>query len=132
LTFLGITAVEDALQWNASETIKRLKDSGLKIWIATGDKYETTLGVVKACKLINASQVDNMAVLISEDVNVLRLGFEDAFSRLETQSNLELLVLSGVSLTVIEADDELVGYMLQLIAVASSTIFVRMSPSQKV
>ena len=28
-----------------------LRASGIKVWICTGDKYETTLEVVKACNL---------------------------------------------------------------------------------
>ena len=49
--FLGATAVEDTLQWKAAETIDRLRQSGFKMWICTGDKLETTLSVAKACKL---------------------------------------------------------------------------------
>lgn len=44
-TYLGTTAVEDSLQWKAAETIDRLGKSGLKMWICTGDKLETTLCV---------------------------------------------------------------------------------------
>lgn len=45
MTFLGVTAVEDTLQFKAPETIKMLQDSGIQVWVCTGDKYETTLGV---------------------------------------------------------------------------------------
>ena len=38
LTFLGITGLEDSLAWNSVETIKRIRDSGIKVWICTGDK----------------------------------------------------------------------------------------------
>ena len=54
-TFLGITAVEDVLQWQAGETIERLRESGIKVWICTGDKQETTHSVARACGLTQAT-----------------------------------------------------------------------------
>ena len=63
LTFLGITAVEDTLQDNASRTIARLSQSGLKVWICTGDKYETTLGIAKACELIKNDSRDTLSII---------------------------------------------------------------------
>jgi len=45
MTYLGLSGVEDSLQWQARQTIARLKDSGLKMWICTGDKFETTLAI---------------------------------------------------------------------------------------
>ena len=51
LTFVGLAAMENTLQWQAPETIQMMRDAGVKVWISTGDKYETTLGVAKACDL---------------------------------------------------------------------------------
>ena len=41
LTFLGITAVEDKLQYKVPETLKMVSDASIRIWILTGDKIET-------------------------------------------------------------------------------------------
>jgi magnesium-transporting ATPase (P-type) len=41
LTLLGATAVEDALQIKVKETITRLLQADIKIWMITGDKLET-------------------------------------------------------------------------------------------
>lgn len=41
LTLLGATAVEDALQVNVKETITRLLQADIKVWMITGDKRET-------------------------------------------------------------------------------------------
>ena len=35
---LGATAIEDRLQEGVPETIKMLREAGLKIWVLTGDK----------------------------------------------------------------------------------------------
>ena len=37
LEFLGITAVQDELQPNVGQTLVSLKESGIKIWVLTGD-----------------------------------------------------------------------------------------------
>ena len=42
---LGATAIEDRLQDGVPETIKDLKLAGIKIWVATGDKLETAIGM---------------------------------------------------------------------------------------
>jgi phospholipid-transporting ATPase len=41
LTLLGATAVEDALQLRVKETITRLLQADIKVWMITGDKLET-------------------------------------------------------------------------------------------
>ncbi len=41
LILLGATAVEDALQINVKDTITRLLQAEIKVWMITGDKLET-------------------------------------------------------------------------------------------
>jgi len=45
LRLLGATAIEDRLQDGVPETIADLKRAGIKIWVATGDKLETAIGL---------------------------------------------------------------------------------------
>jgi phospholipid-translocating ATPase len=45
LRLLGATAIEDRLQDGVPETIADLKKAGIKVWVATGDKMETAIGV---------------------------------------------------------------------------------------
>lgn len=53
LRLLGATAIEDRLQDGVPETIADLKEAGIKIWVATGDKLETAIGehllIIRAC-----------------------------------------------------------------------------------
>ena len=44
LRLLGATAIEDKLQDGVPETIADLKEAGIKVWVATGDKLETAIG----------------------------------------------------------------------------------------
>jgi phospholipid-translocating ATPase len=46
LRLLGATAIEDRLQDGVPETIADLKRAGIKVWVATGDKLETAIGIV--------------------------------------------------------------------------------------
>lgn len=45
LLLLGATAIEDKLQDGVPEAIGDLKKAGIKIWVLTGDKLETAVGV---------------------------------------------------------------------------------------
>lgn len=48
LILLGATAIEDRLQDGVPETIADLKEAGIKVWVATGDKLETAIGMFAA------------------------------------------------------------------------------------
>ena len=45
LLLLGATAIEDKLQDGVPEAIADLKKAGIKIWVLTGDKLETAIGL---------------------------------------------------------------------------------------
>lgn len=65
LWLLGATAIEDKLQDGVPETIADLKEAGIKIWVATGDKLETAIG--KEFYLIRAlcSKVNFWSLVLS-------------------------------------------------------------------
>lgn len=50
---VGSTAIEDKLQDGVGETIKSLKDAGIKVWVLTGDKVETAINIGYSCQLLN-------------------------------------------------------------------------------
>lgn len=49
LFLVGSTAVEDKLQEQVPETIKDLQTAGIKIWMLTGDKFETAENIGLSC-----------------------------------------------------------------------------------
>jgi phospholipid-translocating ATPase len=53
LRLLGATAIEDRLQDGVPETIADLKRAGIKIWVATGDRLETAIGMYSFFDLSN-------------------------------------------------------------------------------
>ena len=42
MELLGATGIEDRLQDGVPETIARLREGGLKVWVLTGDKQVET------------------------------------------------------------------------------------------
>jgi magnesium-transporting ATPase (P-type) len=53
LNIIGATAIEDQLQENVDEIIKAMMDTGMKIWMLTGDKLDTAKNIAISCKLFN-------------------------------------------------------------------------------
>lgn len=53
LRLIGATAIEDKLQDEVGETISKLKEAGIKVWVLTGDKVETAINIGYACKLLS-------------------------------------------------------------------------------
>lgn len=50
---IGYTAIEDKLQDDVADTIKFIKDAGIKVWVLTGDKIETAINIGFSCSLLN-------------------------------------------------------------------------------
>jgi phospholipid-translocating ATPase len=56
LELLGLTGVEDQLQFNVKMTLELLRNAGLKIWMLTGDKIETATNIALSSKLFSRTQ----------------------------------------------------------------------------
>lgn len=65
LIFLGATAVEDKLQEGVKDTISKLRQAGVKVWMLTGDKLETAKQIALTSGLLNAA--DNTFEFIVPD-----------------------------------------------------------------
>ena len=52
LDFVGCSAIEDKLQDNVPETIAKLIEAEIRVWVLTGDKQETAIEIGKSCRLI--------------------------------------------------------------------------------
>lgn len=61
LVLLGATAIEDKLQDGVPEAIADLKQAGLKIWVATGDKLETAVAIGYTTNLL--TQDSNLIII---------------------------------------------------------------------
>lgn len=52
LHYVGSSAIEDKLQDNVPETIAKLIEAEIRVWVLTGDKQETAIEIGKSCRLI--------------------------------------------------------------------------------
>uniref|UniRef100_A0A9L0RSI9 Phospholipid-transporting ATPase n=1 Tax=Equus caballus TaxID=9796 RepID=A0A9L0RSI9_HORSE len=81
LHLLGATGIEDRLQDGVPETITKLRQAGLQIWVLTGDKQETAINIAYACKLLdhdediitlNAESREACAALLDQCLHYVR------------------------------------------------------------
>ena len=63
LIIIGATAIEDKLQDQVGETIKSIRDAGIKVWVLTGDKVETAINIGYSCQLLSP---DMKLVIVDE------------------------------------------------------------------
>lgn len=79
LILLGVSAVEDSLQDKVKETITRLLEAEIKVWMITGDKLET------------AENIGLMAGIITQKMKryhlakVASLNFKQKVTKLKNQ-----------------------------------------------
>ncbi|GAB9465484.1 Phospholipid-transporting atpase drs2 [Globisporangium polare] len=66
LEILGATAIEDRLQAEVPDTIHKLRQASIKIWMLTGDKEETAINIGFACRLLTP---DVERVVITADTH---------------------------------------------------------------
>ena len=68
LVLLGATAIEDKLQDGVPRTIGNLRQSGIKIWVLTGDKQETAINIGKIQLLKSGSRKSKNSKRTQKDV----------------------------------------------------------------
>ncbi|GKB12886.1 probable phospholipid-transporting ATPase 4 [Tanacetum coccineum] len=105
---VGATAVEDKLQPGVPQCIDKLAQAGLKIWVLTGDKMETTINIGFACSLLRQGM---RQICIKTNVDIL------------TSDTMETLTYA--------LEDDLKHELLNLAIVCHLVICCRVSPKQK-
>jgi phospholipid-translocating ATPase len=56
LELLGSMGVEDKLQGEVKSILELLRNTGIKVWMLTGDKIETATCIVISTKLVAGNQ----------------------------------------------------------------------------
>jgi phospholipid-transporting ATPase len=54
LTFIGVSAIEDKIQDGAPETLQKLREAGVKVWMLTGDRPDTATNVAHSVRLVTS------------------------------------------------------------------------------
>uniref|UniRef100_A0A1D1ZCM1 Phospholipid-transporting ATPase n=1 Tax=Anthurium amnicola TaxID=1678845 RepID=A0A1D1ZCM1_9ARAE len=148
LILLGATAVEDKLQNGVPETIDKLAQAGIKIWVITGDKMETAINISYACSLLREGMKQIVITLDSPEIKALeKEGDKDDISKASKASVVHQIKQGKVFLTSSSTDafaliidgkslafaleDDVKNVFLDLAVSCASVICCRSSPKQK-
>ena len=159
MEFLGVAGIEDKVQEGVVEAIQSLKQAGIKLWMLTGDKKETTESIGYSAsflgqetRLIEISEKSSEEVCRDLMLNILRYLYPSYCYEAEASSVQELeelleqvqrnkaltdcehelaLILSGVSLAWVFQRAESMKYFSMLAVNCTSLICYRVSPFQK-
>ena len=118
-------ALEDQLQHEVPQTLHAIKEAGIKVWILTGDKIETTKTIARACNLI-----DKMSIRFK----VSEKSFEEVDAKLKsgqefTKEGSDLVSIDGFSFALACSTPETEQMLINIISKAKSVIFARLSPA---
>eukprot|EP01064_Diplonema_japonicum_P002902 TRINITY_DN11886_c0_g1_i1.p1 TRINITY_DN11886_c0_g1~~TRINITY_DN11886_c0_g1_i1.p1 ORF type:complete len:1304 (+),score=247.98 TRINITY_DN11886_c0_g1_i1:566-3913(+) len=156
LEMIGIAAYEDKLQDGVPDTIKFLTDSGVVVWMLTGDKLETGIEIGKTCGLVGDAEIVPVHVskeladnpLFADDAELLDTEREYRRKRRESlveqklESALDLAVqqkkkitiaIDGTTLDIIQSqkDRHLEARFMELARSIHSAVCCRLTPGQK-
>ena len=145
MTLLGATIVEDKLQDKVPETIRDLRNAGIKIWMLTGDKIDTAENISLSCNLISKSHKcfkispltkKRQKTMTSElktripELNLFLREFGDFATNPESTPLYSLLIESSI-LGKIFADEDSTENFMRIALRAESVVCCRVSPLQK-
>ncbi|VDM56734.1 unnamed protein product [Angiostrongylus costaricensis] len=94
MTLLGGTAIEDKLQDGVPETIARLAEANIKIWVLTGDKTETAINIAYSCRLLT-DDMKEIVVIDGQTHSEVEVQLKDTKTSFERVMNSPLLTASG-------------------------------------
>lgn len=131
LQLVGATAIEDKLQDEVEITISKLKESGIKVWVLTGDKVETAINIGYSCKLLDDSLIQ---------LHITGKGFSEVSASLDEKMAIirgshskkmgYALIISGDAL-VHAMRSELSKKVVTIGEICQTVLACRVSPKQK-
>ncbi|GAB66659.1 adenylate and guanylate cyclase catalytic domain containing protein [Plasmodium cynomolgi strain B] len=137
LTYLGITGIKDRLQKKVSKTIEILGQSGIRIWMLTGDNVEYSLHISFLCKFLNSHTKIFHAML--ENTNCKKLKREGKalyelfqLEKEEKKSHEKLcLLINGKNLQTFLNHSDLQTHFLNMACSSDVVIACRITAKQK-
>lgn len=125
LLLAGATAIEDRLQDEVPETIQKVRDAGVCVWVLTGDKKETAISISYSCNLFSPD-MDNL------DVDGTKEQIREALLRTRVGSDPSLwaMTVTGATLALILGSD-LEDLFYKVASKCRSVCCCRVSPKQK-
>ena len=132
LNILGATAIEDQLQDEVDKIIKAMMETGMKVWMLTGDKFDTAKNIAISCKLFEENMKiyeikndENIKQLKASLVNILK---QEEFYDEDIKKGL---LISSDALEIIFEDEILLNVFFGICIKCLSVACCRVSPKQK-
>jgi len=128
----GVTAVEDELQECVPETIAKLMEANIRVWMLTGDKKETAINIGKACNLLSNDLTNRIEMNENNALEIL-----EKFDQSQYDEPTIELVLEGKGLHVIfdraieNKDETIIERFTELALSCRSVVSCRLQPNQK-
>ena len=133
MKLVGSTAIEDKLQEDVKETIEAFKETGIKVWVLTGDKVETAINISYSCGLLNNQMkqyVINTAAH-SEIASKLNEIIQQKKQGMVQKGVKEALIIAGEALTQVQEIISLRDDFLTVTDWMDVVVACRVSPKQK-
>lgn len=129
LDLLGATAIEDKLQDKVPETIKALRESGIKVWVLTGDKMETAVNIGFSCNLLSSEMARILVAGIYTDEVKEEIHKGILATRAETTTQFALIITGDALIKAMRK--EFIPDLLKLVEKCTVVLACRVSPQQK-
>jgi len=133
LKLIGATAIEDKLQEFVPETIEKLLEADIHVWMLTGDKQITAENIAKSCRLhrdgtelvdVSDDNATKVRTKINEKLELLKKHGKVG------QNNELTLIIDGRSLTH-ALEEDIRDNFVRLCTSCKAVICCRVSPLQK-
>lgn len=139
LDLVGACGIEDKLQDGVPETIEKMRQAGIKVWMLTGDKRETAINIAHSTRLCGPDSAIHVLDVHEGDLELQIANITDTVQyRVDTvysdpSRSHAAIVVDGETLTAIE--DPSAGHLRRLftnaVTTVDSVICCRASPAQK-
>ena len=129
LELVGSTAIEDKLQDGVGETVRYMRDAGIKVWVLTGDKVETAINIGYSSGLLDNTM---RKFEISDPNRSVLSQLTDAYAELHKNPFMKsALIINGDALHKVLTEDKLREEFLNVSTEVSAVLACRVSPKQK-
>ena len=133
ILLLGATAIEDELQDDVSDVLKSFIETGIKVWVLTGDKMDTAKSIAFSCQLISHEFfIFEFPENSSYEIISLKLKeFSKEYYLSEGEQKKFALIVSLNELNKILNDTSLTNLFYSLSIHCNSVLCCRVTPKQK-
>ena len=131
LVLLGATAVEDRLQDKVPQVIHDFQRASIKVWMLTGDKFETAKNIGASCKLI---QKDDFIFELRNKNDVVIVCSTSGIQKNEQlikQNQRRVMIVQNEALVTISSNLEFRRNFIKISKTCEAVICCRVSPKQK-